>query len=105
MGWRNEGAKRIGALPDLPTIAESGYPGFAGGTYYSVVARSGTPQAAIDRLSAEFQRIAALPELREMFGPQGIDMAPGSADELAALVRNDRARYAKVINDAGIKLD
>ena len=99
------GAKRIGALPDLPTIAESGYPGFAGGTYYSVVARSGTPQAAIDRLSAEFQRIAALPELREMFGPQGIDMAPGSADELAALVRNDRARYAKVINDAGIKLD
>lgn len=99
------GATRLSAIPELPTIAELGYPGFASGTYYSVVARSGTPQAAIDRLSTEFQRIAGLPELRDMFGPQGIDMAPGSADQLAALLRADRARLATVIKSAGITLE
>lgn len=98
-------ATRIGAMPELPTIAELGYPGFASGTYYSVVARRGTPQAAIDRLSAEFQRIAGMQELRDMFGPQGIDMAPGSAEQLANLLRADRAKYASVIKNAAITLE
>lgn len=99
------GATRLSALPDLPTIAELGYPGFSGGTYYSVVARSGTPQAAIDRLSTEIQRVAAMSELRDLFGPQGIDMAPGSAESLTALLRADRAKYATVIRNAGITLE
>jgi tripartite-type tricarboxylate transporter receptor subunit TctC len=99
------GANRIAAMPDLPTIAELGYPGFSAGTYYSVVARRGTPQAAVDRLSNEIRRIAALPELRDLFSPQGIDASPGSAEELGALLRTDRARFAKVIKSANITLD
>ena len=99
------GAKRIAAMPDLPTIAELGYPGFSAGTYYSVVVRRGTPQPAIDRLSNEIRRIAALPELRDLFAPQGIDASPGSADELGALLRTDRARFAKVIKGANITLE
>ena len=99
------GAKRIIAMPDLPTIAELGYPGFSAGTYYSVVARRGTPQAAIERLSGEIRRIAALPELRDMFAPQGIDASPGSAEELNTLLRADRAKFAKVIKSANITLD
>ena len=99
------GAKRIAAMPDLPTIAELGYPGFSAGTYYSVVVRRGTPQPAIDRLSNEIRRIAALPELRDLFAPQGIDASPGSADELGALLRTDRARFPKVIKGANITLE
>ena len=99
------GATRLSALPDLPTIAELGFPGFSGGTYYSVVVRSGTPQPAIDRLSTEIQRVAAMSELRDTFGPQGIDMAPGTADQLAALLKADRAKYATVIKNAGITLE
>ncbi len=99
------GATRLSALPDLPTIAELGFPGFSGGTYYSVVVRSGTPQPAIERLSAEIQRVAAMSELRDTFGPQGIDMAPGTADQLAALLKADRAKYATVIKNAGITLE
>jgi tripartite-type tricarboxylate transporter receptor subunit TctC len=99
------GAKRIVAMPDLPTIGELGYPGFNAGTYYSVVARRGTPQPIIDRLSNEIRRIAGLPELRDVFAPQGIDASPGSAEELGALLRTDRARFAKVIKAANISLD
>lgn len=99
------GGKRLVAMPDLPTIAELGYPGFSAGTYYSVVAKRGVPQAAVDRVSAEVRKAASAPEVRDLFAPQGIDLTPGSAEELGALLKADRARYAKVIKDAKITLD
>lgn len=99
------GARRLAAMPEIPTIAELGHPGFNAGTYYSVAARRGTPQAIIDRLSQEIRRISASPDLAATFAPQGIDMTPGGADELGVLLKTDRARFARVIKDAGISIE
>ena len=99
------GARRLAAMPEVPTIAELGYPGFNAGTYYSVAARRGTPAAIIERLSTEIRRISAGADLSATFTPQGIDMTPGSAEELGVMLKADRARFAKVIKDAGISLE
>jgi tripartite-type tricarboxylate transporter receptor subunit TctC len=99
------GSKRLAAMPEVPTIAELGYPGFNAGTYYSVAARKGTPPAIIERLSQEIRRISAGADLAATFAPQGIDMSPGSAEELGAMLKSDRARFAKVIKDAGISIE
>ena len=99
------GSKRLAAMPEVPTIAELGYPGFNAGTYYSVAARKGTPPAIIERLSQEIRRISAGADLAATFAPQGIDMSPGLAEELGAMLKTDRARFAKVIKDAGISIE
>ena len=99
------GGKRLAAMPEVPTIAESGYPGFNAGTYFSVAARKGTPAAVVERLSQEIRRISGAADLAATFAPQGIDMSPGSAEELAAMLKADRARFAKVIKDAGIAIE
>ncbi len=99
------GSRRLAAMPEIPTIAELGYPGFNAGTYYSVAARRGTPPQIIERLSQEIRRISAMPDLAATFAPQGIDMSPGSAEELGAMLKADRARFSKVIKDAGIAIE
>ena len=104
-GLAVSGGKRLAAMPEIPTIAELGYPGFNAGTYYSVVARRATPPQIIERLSQEIRRISAMPDLAATFAPQGIDMSPGSAEELGALLKADRARFSKVIKDAGITIE
>jgi len=104
-GLAVSGDKRLAAMPDLPTIAELGYPGFNAGTYYNVTVRRGTPQPIIDRLSAELVKIAESAQLREMFQPQGIDMAPAPHARIDKMLRDDRARFAKVIKDAGIVIE
>ncbi len=96
---------RAATLPDVPTMAESGFPGFEASVWYGLVAPAATPKAIITRLHAEVQKALQTPEVRERMAAVGGIVLPGSTEQFAALIRSDRARYAKVVRDANIKPD
>ena len=96
-------AKRAPALPDVPTLAESGLPGFEAATWFALVAPTGTPQAVRERLNAEVKRALALPDVRQRYADLGMtaeDSTPASVD---AYIKSEIAKWTKVITDADIK--
>jgi len=95
--------KRSGAAPDLPTMAESGYPGFEAVPWFGLMAPAGTPPAILDRLHRETVRVLALPDIRKKFDDLGLDIVGSAPAEFAALIRAEIPQWAKVIKDAGIK--
>ena len=95
--------KRSALVPDLPTLAESGFPGYEAVPWFGLMAPAGTPQAIIDRLHAETVKALALPDARAALVNQGLDVIGGTPAELAALIRTETPYWAKVIKDAGIK--
>jgi tripartite-type tricarboxylate transporter receptor subunit TctC len=95
----------VPAIPDVPTIAESGLPGFETGSWQGVVAPPGTPGEIVSRLNAEIGRILATPEMRDKLGNQGADVRTNSPDEFAAFIRAEKARWAKVVKDADVKIE
>ena len=98
------GKKRLTALPQIPTFAEAGLPGYDVTTWYGLLAPAGTPKEINDKLSAEIARILALPDLRENLDTQGFEPLTATADEFAALMKSDYAKYAKIIKTANIKI-
>jgi tripartite-type tricarboxylate transporter receptor subunit TctC len=96
---------RAATLPDVPTLAESGFPGFEASVWYGLVAPAATPKAVVVRLHAEVQKALQTPEVRERMAAVGGVVLPGSSEQFAALIRSDRLRYAKVVRDANIKPD
>ncbi len=98
-------AKRVDDLPDVPTIVESGFPGFDAVTWFGLLAPAGTPKEAIDRLSAEFNKALQNPALRKKLGDEGADPAGGSPEHFAALIRDEIPRWGKVVKDSGAKVD
>jgi tripartite-type tricarboxylate transporter receptor subunit TctC len=99
------GTKRSPLLPDTPTMAESGYPGFEFATWFAVVAPAGTPREIVDRLNAEIVKAANLPDVRGRLVEQGYDVEPTSPADLTESIRNGLARMGQVIRDAGIKAE
>ena len=95
--------KRSALAPDLPTVAESGLPGFEVVGWYGLAAPAGTPKAAIAKLSAETNRALKSPELIEQFRVQGYEPLGGSPDEMNARIKQDTAQWTKIIRDAGIQ--
>lgn len=95
--------KRSPSLPDVPTVAESGYPGFDASLWLALVAPAGTPQPIIDRLSKELSTLIATPEMREALDKAGAEPLSGTPAELAALIRDGIPKYARVIKAAGVK--
>jgi tripartite-type tricarboxylate transporter receptor subunit TctC len=95
--------KRSGAAPDLPTMAESGYPGFEAVPWFGLMAPAGTPAAILERLHRETVRVLALPDIRKKFDDLGLDIVGSSPAEFAALIKAELPHWAKVIKDAGIK--
>ena len=98
-------ATRFSGLPDAPTVAESGLPGFAVGFWLGPLAPAGTPRAVIDKLNGEMVRILRTPEVVERLSPMGVEILATSTDEFARVIRADVAKWAKVVKDAGIKPD
>lgn len=98
-------AKRTVAAPDVPTIAESGLPGYEQSAWHGLLAPAGTPQAIITKLHAEVLRALRSPDVVERFTVQGIDIIGNSPTEFAAFIREDVAKYAKLIKAAGIRID
>src|SRR3954471_22430929 len=96
--------KRSALAPDLPTMAESGFPGFEAVPWFGLLAPAGTPQEALDKLHDETVRALALPEVRKKFDELGLAPIGNTPAEFAAVMRKETPEWAKVIKDAGIKL-
>jgi tripartite-type tricarboxylate transporter receptor subunit TctC len=96
---------RLPAMPDLPTIAESGYPGYEFTAWQGLLAPAGTPAEIIGRLHLETVKALALPDVRAKFATLGMEPVGNSPAEFAVLIKTDLARWARVIREAGIKPD
>src|SRR5688572_21563417 len=94
---------RAPSMPEVPTVAESGYPGFDASLWLAVMAPAGTPQPIIDRLHKEIVTVVQAPDTRELLDKAGAEPLTSSPAELAALVRDGVAKYAKIIKTAGVK--
>lgn len=100
------GTKRSPLLPDVPTFAEAGLPGFTPASWFALLAPAGTPADVIAKLNAEVNTILADPAFRaEHLDKHGLEAIGGPPEQLAALIRNDTARMATVIKDANIRLE
>jgi tripartite-type tricarboxylate transporter receptor subunit TctC len=97
------GTKRTPAAPGIPTIAESGLPGFAVTSWFGVAAPARTPRPIIDRLNSEIVRALATPELRERMEGMGADPVGNTPEEYTRFVQNEIVKWGKVIKFAGIK--
>jgi tripartite-type tricarboxylate transporter receptor subunit TctC len=97
------GPKRSSALPDLPTMEESGYPGFIVTSWYGFLAPAGTPKPVIDKLGAAAAAALAKEDVKKKIEATGQDIQSGDAAMLASLIKQDIARWRKVLNDAGIQ--
>ena len=98
-------AKRLAVLPDVPTIAEQGFPGYEANNSWNLYAPAGTPKAVVAKLHAEIARVVTLPDVRERFTATGLDPVGSTPEQLAARMRDDRAKWARVIREAGIKIE
>ena len=96
-------AQRVSTLPDAPTIAESGYPGFEANVWHAFIAPKGTPAAIVERLKTEIHKALAAPDVKERLANLGAEVSPTTPQELAALVRTEHERYGKLIREANIK--
>ncbi|MFL5239307.1 MAG: Bug family tripartite tricarboxylate transporter substrate binding protein [Rhizomicrobium sp.] len=96
--------KRSPSAPDLPTMSESGFPGFDATAWFGLMAPAGTPEPIIDRLLRETVRVLALPDLRKKFDELGIETIGNSPAEFEAVIRAETLRWAKVIKDSGTSL-
>ena len=99
------GKNRLAALPDMPTFAEAGLPGLSSTNWFAVLAPAATPKDIINKLSSEFNRIQALPDVREKLSAQGVEPYAIGPEQLAALIKSDMDKYAKVVKSANIKLE
>lgn len=95
-------SQRSASLPDLPTISESGLPGYNAVTWYGLLAPRGTPVDVIERLNRETNDILRQPDMREKFLAQGFEPARGSPAEFAAFIGGEIVKWAQVVRAAGI---
>ena len=100
--------KRVSALPNVPTIAESGISGtknFDAVAWQGVVAPAGTPQATINKLSAEIVRIMSLPEVKTLLERDGVEISTSTPTQFSAYLRSELSRWEKVVKDSGATID
>ena len=97
--------KRIAALPDTPTIAESGVPGYQMSTWYGAVIQTKTPREIVTRLNQEMLKALSLPDVKERMAGLGADVVGSTMEETAALIKLEVAKYSKVANAAHISAD
>ena len=98
------GESRLSSLPQLPTFAEAGLPGFDVKIWFGFLAPAATPREIVDKLSTEFARILMLPDIKASLASQGMDPLISTPTQFAALMRTDLARFANVVKTANIKL-
>lgn len=98
------GTRRSPALPDVPTVAEAGLPGFSADTWVGIFAPKGTPRPIVEKLSAEIRTALALPELRARAQMQGLEVAGSTPAELQSFLQAESAKWKRVVREAGIKL-
>lgn len=94
---------RSGLLPDVPTIAESGLPGFDASLYYGLAAPAGTPRPIIDKLNKALRDTLASDEVKRQLGNDGTDITPGSPEDYAALIDKDEKKWAQLVKASGVE--
>ena len=99
------GTRRSAVLPDTPTVAESGYPGFDARTWYAILAPAGTPRAIVERLNGEINAALRSADVRDKIQTEGGDVTGGSPEAFAALLTAERAKWAEVVRASGAKVD
>ena len=99
------GEGRLPALPQVPTFTEGGLPGYNVTSWYGILAPAGTRKPIVEKLSAEIAKYLALPEFKEKLVAQGMDALIANPQQFAAMMKNDTAKYARVIKAANIKAD
>ena len=90
---------------DIPTVDEAGVPGYDVGVWFGVLTVAGTPREIVQRLNTEMVKILSSAEIKERFGKMGVEVVAGSPDQFSQFLKSEVARWAKVIQDAGIKAD
>ena len=96
---------RSPAAPDIPTIAESGLPGFDAVSWFALFAPANTPKPIVEKWQTEVRRILKLPDVAKRLADAGLDAVGGTPDELAAYQRSELSKWAKVVKDSGAKAD
>lgn len=99
------GSKRNALLPELPTIAEAGLPGYSNTVWLGIFAPPKTPPEIVARLNAEFVKVLNTPELKEQFARSGIDVVGSSSEAFGKLIAEEVAQYEKLVREANIKPD
>jgi tripartite-type tricarboxylate transporter receptor subunit TctC len=98
------GQKRSSVLPDVPTVAESGVPGYEATIWLGVMAPKGTPQPIVDRLNAEINKILTRPDVKDAWAKQGVEPLVMSPAEFEKYLKADIEKWGKVVKDAGVKV-
>ncbi len=98
-------AKRSSQLPELPTIAEAGVPGFEVTSWYGLCAPAGTPKPTIAKLNADVVKALNMPDTQQRLAEQGVDAAPTTPEHFAEFIKSEVAKWPKIVKDAGISAD
>jgi tripartite-type tricarboxylate transporter receptor subunit TctC len=99
------GAVRAQVLPDLPTIAEAGVPGYENSTWSAIAAPARTPQPIVRRLNMEIGRILQLPDVQERYAASGSTITGGAPEDMHAVLKKELAKYGKLVKDAGLRTE
>jgi len=97
--------ERLSFLPDVPTVAESGFPGFVAGQWQALYGPKRLPQDIVDRLRAETIRFIGTPEMKKRFAEQGAEVVTTTPEELARFVAEEKAKFAKLVKEHNIKVE
>ena len=98
-------AQRPSVIPDLPTVAEAGVPGYAAGVWYAMLAPAGTPRDIVDRLNREIIAVLKDPGYSKILFSGAIDPVGSTPEALTELIKSEMAKYAKLVKDAGVRVD
>jgi tripartite-type tricarboxylate transporter receptor subunit TctC len=99
------GSRRSPLAPDVPTVAEAGVPGYEVNVWFGLVAPAGTPREIVQKLNAEVLKILAMPDVRERFQSQGVEPVGSTPEQFGEHIRGQMAKWAKVVQDAGVKAE
>ena len=98
-------AKRSGVLPDVPTVAESGFPGFDDGTWFSVFAPIGIPAAVVNQVNRDFTTALQSPAAKERLAALSLEFTPNTATEFAIRLKTEVEKYAQIVKQSGARVD
>jgi tripartite-type tricarboxylate transporter receptor subunit TctC len=99
------GARRSAVLPNVPTVAEAGVPGYEATTWYPILAPADTPRTIVEKLNAELNGIVRAPDMKERLQAMGVDAIGSTPDELAAHIKSELRKWAKVVQLSGARVD
>ena len=98
-------AQRVAAAPDTPTVAEQGLPGFETGSFQGIVGPAGMPRETVTKLNAELTKALNSADMKERFAKQGTEVRAGTPESFASWLRNEQARWARVVKESGAKFE